>query len=77
MHHQANSCLMTNELICDEIAVGDNRELWSVFIHTHHRVWDSLHSAHAHCGGCPVHYQVCAKENNPDIINCNHTLDMD
>lgn len=66
IRHQVDRCLMTKELICDEIAVGDNREVRSVSIHTHQR--DSPHPAHAHCGQCLVHYQICTKQKNPDII---------
>jgi len=47
--HQVNS-LMAEELVCDEIAVVDNRSIFSISIHSHQWVWDSLHAAHTNCG---------------------------
>ena len=58
---------MTKELICDKIAVGHNREVGCDLIHSHQWVLDSPHPAHAYCGGCPVHYQICGNENDYDF----------
>lgn len=73
IHHQVDRCLITKELICDKVAVCDNREAGRVFIHTHHWVWDSPHPAHAHYDWCLVHYQTCTHENYP-VINCKLSI---
>ncbi len=73
MGHLVNRCLMTQKVICDKIAVSDNREIWSIFVHIHHWVWKSPHPAHAYCGRCPIHYQICTEENH----HGNHALNSD
>lgn len=58
---------MTDELVCDKISVGDDRELRSVFIHGGHWVWDSPHSAHFYSSQSLVHRHSCATESNPVV----------
>lgn len=65
LFHIKSNCVESirhQELICDEIGEGDNREFRTLFIHAHRSVWYSPDPAHAHCGRCHVYYQICTKE---------------
>jgi len=72
IHHHVIECMMTRELVCDEISVGDNWEVRSISIRTHQWVWDSPQFAHTHCGRCHIHCHICANRNDPDMRNTLH-----
>lgn len=63
IRHRGNS-LMTKELISDEIAVVDHREVCDALIHSRQWVRDSAHLAHTHRAGRPVRRHICTHGEN-------------
>lgn len=72
INHLITRRRMTKELVWDEVFVGDNWKLNSLFIHMHQWVWYSPQPGQTQCDWCHVLHQIYDDKGDADLTTGSH-----